>query len=270
MINILYAGNHKVFNGILLSLMSICKNTKESLNVFILTADVTELNTDYKPIKNEDINFLNNYLQQKNKTSKATLITLDKEFNNWILKSRNKLSKYTPFSFLRLFADEIKQLPNKIIYFDTDIMCPGNIKELFQIDVSNYEFAAVLDFNGKRFINPKYFNSGVMLMNLKKIRNTNLLKKAKELCLTRKMAFPDQTALNKLATEVKYIPNKFNEQHKLKKDTIVQHFCKRIKWLPFFHTQNVKPWQIDDVQNKYKIDIYNDIYKEYINLINIK
>ena len=263
MINILFGGNYKVFDGILLCVMSITKNTKEALNVFILTADVTELNPQYKPIKSEDVLFLNNYLKQKNKHSKATLIKLGSEFNEWIHLSKNQLNTYTPFAFLRLFSDTIKELPKKIIYLDTDIMVPGNIKELFNIDINDYELAAVRDLNGQWFIGANYFNSGVLLMNLKKIKETNLLQKVKQMCLTKKMAFPDQSALNKLTTKIKYLPRKFNEQHKLKKDTIIQHFCKRIKWLPFFKTQNIKQWQIDDVQNVYKIHAYDDIYEEF-------
>lgn len=266
MINLLFGGNYKVFDGIFLCLMSVCKNTKEPINVFILTADVTELNPEYKPIKKTDITFLNNYLKAKNVNNNVTLIKLGKNFNNWILKSKNQLNKYTPFAFLRLFADTINELPEKIIYLDTDIMCPGDISTLFNIDIKNYELGAVLDHNGQWFISSTYFNSGVLLMNLKKIKETKLFEKVKHMCCTKKMAFPDQSALNKLSTQVLYLPRKFNEQFKLKHNTIIQHFCKRIKWLPIFHTQNIKPWNIKDVQNIYKIHAYDDIYKEYQNL----
>jgi len=266
MINLLFGGNYKVFDGILLCLMSICKNTKEIINVFILTADVREINPEYKPIQKEQVKFLTEYIQNFNKNNKVTLITLGKDFNEWILKSSNKLNTYTPFAFLRLFADSIKELPEKIIYLDTDIMVAGDIKELFDVNIDNYEIAAVKDNLGKWFIAPKYFNSGVLLMNLKTIKQTHLLHKVKQLCQTKKMAFPDQTALNKLATKVLYLPRKFNEQHKLKNDTIIQHFCKRIKWLPIIKTQNIKPWQIKEVQNVYKIHAYDDIYKEFLNI----
>ena len=116
--------------------------------------------------------------------------------------------------------------------------------------------------------NEKCIKTSKCTENLKKIKETHLLEKVKELCLSKKMAFPDQSALNKLTTKILYLPSKFNEQHKLKKDTIIQHFCKRIKWLPIFHTQNIKPWHINDVHNKYKIHIYDDVYKEYQNLKN--
>ena len=157
-------------------------------------------------------------------------------------------------------------MPDKLIYLDTDILVPGDISRLFNIDISNYELAAVRDHNGQWFIGANYFNSGVLLMNMKKIKETKLLEKVKDMCLTKKMAFPDQTALNKLATSVLYLPRKFNEQNKIKKDTIIQHFCKRIKWLPIFKTQNIKPWQIKEVQNIYKIHNYDELYKEYIEL----
>ncbi len=262
MINILFGGNYKVFDGMLLCLMSMTKHTKEQLNVYVLTADVTELNPDYKPVKSEDIAFMEKYIQKTNPNSSVKLITLGKEFNEWIMKSQNKLNAYTPFAFLRLFADKVEDLPNKIIYLDTDIMLNGDIKELFDIDISEHELGVVLDRYGRFFINPKYFNSGVLLMNMEKIRESNLFERVKEMCLNKKMGFPDQTALNKCSTKKLYLPRKFNEQGNPRKDTIVQHFSKRIVWFPF-HTINIKQYHIDKVQNKYKIHNYDDIYEEY-------
>ena len=103
----------------------------------------------------------------------------------------------------------------------------------------------------------------MLLMNLKKIRENKLFDKVKKMCVEKKMSFPDQSALNKCTKQKLYLPRKFNEQGNLRKDTVIQHFSKRIKWLPFFHTQNVKPWQIDLVHSKYKWHQYDDIYKIY-------
>lgn len=263
MINILFGGNYKTFDGILLCLMSITKHTKEALNVFILTAEVTELHPDYKPLSKQDVKFLEDYIKQTNPKSKITLILLDKTFNNWVAKSKNKLSSYTPFAFLRLFADEVENLPNKIIYLDTDIMVNGDIIELYNTNIENYELGVVKDRYGRFLINPFYFNSGMLLMNLKKIKETNLLKKVREMCFNKKLAFPDQSALNKYCKYKIYLPRKFNEQGNLRKDTVVHHFSKKFKLFPLFHTINIKPWQINEVQNIYKCHAYDDIFKEY-------
>lgn len=265
MINILFGGNFKVYDGILLCLLSMTKHCKDKLNIFILTANVTNLNPDYKPITKQQINQLNQVVKKVNHESQVTLIKLGKEFNSWVENSSNKLSSYTPFAFLRLFADHIK-LPEKIIYLDTDIMINGDINELFSIDISKHEIGVVLDRYGHFFIKPKYFNSGMLLMNLKKIKESNLLEKVRAFCARKKMAFPDQTALNKYCKNKLYLPRKFNEQGKIKNDTIVHHFSKKIKWFPFFRTINIKPWQIKDVQEKYKCYNYDDVYKEYLHI----
>ena len=263
MINILFGGNHKVFDGILLCLMSMTKHCKSPLNVYILTASLTDLNPEYTPITKNQVATLENIIKQANPNNSINLIVIGNEFNDWVLNSSNKLSTYTPFAFLRLFADKIKELPEKIIYLDTDIMINGNIQELFDIDITNFELGIVKDRYGHFFIKPNYFNSGMLLMNMKKIKESGLLEKVKNICANKKMAFPDQSALNKCCKEKLYLPRKFNEQGKLKNNTIVHHFSKRIKWFPFFHTLNIKPWQIEEVHKTYKCHNYDDIYEEY-------
>ncbi|MBQ9795540.1 MAG: hypothetical protein IJW36_01075 [Clostridia bacterium] len=266
MINILFGGNEKVFDGILLCLLSMTKHTKSRLNVYILSADISELNPNYIPFTEKQISKLNQVVKNTNPNSNVNLVILGKDFNNWILNSKNKLNSYTPFAFLRLFADTINELPEKIIYLDTDIMINGNIQDLYDIDISNYELGVVRDRYGHFFIKPNYFNSGMLLMNMKKIKESNLLEKVKHTCTNKKMAFPDQSALNKCCKHKLYLPRKFNEQGKLRKDTIVHHFSKKIKWLPYFHTINIKPWQIKDVQTKYNCNNYDDIYDEYLKI----
>ena len=66
MINILFGGNYKVYDGILLCLLSMTKHCGEELNIFVLTADVTELNKDYKPLTNKQIYILDEVLKYKN------------------------------------------------------------------------------------------------------------------------------------------------------------------------------------------------------------
>ena len=268
MINILFGGNEKVFDGILLCLLSMTKHTNQELNIYILSADVSELNPNFTPLQAKQIEILNQVVKKKNPKSNVNLVIMGQDFNNWINNSQNKLNSYTPFAFLRLFADKVEDLPDKIIYLDTDIMINGDIKELFDIDITNHELGIVRDRYGHFFIKPNYFNSGMLLMNMKNIKESKLLEKVKYTCTHKKMAFPDQSALNKCCKKKLYLPRKFNEQGKLRDDTVVHHFSKKIKWLPFFHTTNIKPWQIEEVQNKYKCHAYDDIYDEYRRIVN--
>ncbi len=261
MINIMFCGNDRVKDGLTLSIMSMIKHTAEALNIYVLTADLRDIDPSFSPINQSTIDRLNSLVKTKNELSSVKLIMLKQDFHDFAMKSQNCMSVYTPFAFLRLFADQL-DLPNKLLYLDVDIMVKDNIAKLFNNDIENFELAAVRDRYGKVFIDRNYFNSGVMLLNLAKIRKNNLFARVRNLVLTKKMSFPDQTALNKLTKSVLYLPRRFNEQGKAKKDTVIQHFSKRIVWIPF-HTINIKPWDIDKIHKRYKIFDFDDIYSEF-------
>ena len=50
MINILLCGNQKVFDGALTELISITNKTKETINCYIFTMELTRLKSEYKSI----------------------------------------------------------------------------------------------------------------------------------------------------------------------------------------------------------------------------
>ena len=125
-----------------------------------------------------------------------------------------------------------------------------------------------LDYYGKWFFKNKkikfnYINSGVLLLNLKKIRETKLLKRARQMCQNKKMFMPDQSSLNKLSLSKKIEKRKYNEQRKLKKDTVFQHFTTSFRLFPLFHKVTIKPWDIEKVHKRLKIFEYDDILLEY-------
>ncbi len=264
--NILFGGNYKVYDGIMLCLLSMTKHTDQAINVYILTADVSELNPDYLPLTEQNRQDLEAIVKRKNPNSQVKLYCLGKDFNKWIAESQNRLSSYTPYTFLRLFAPHIDDMPDKIIYLDTDIMINGDISQLYNVDISNYELGVVLDRYGKFFINPKYFNAGMLLINMKEIQKTKLFDRVKDMCQNKKMSFPDQTALNKCCKNKLYLPRRFNEQGDLRKDTVVQHFTQRFTLWPYFHKVNIKPWHIEKVHTVRKNFAYDDIYDEYISI----
>lgn len=258
MINILYTGNDYVFKGIMLSVLSVIKHTNKDIHVYIVSMDID----NYKAINSDMVSILEKTIKEKNPNNEVTLINITDLFVNEMKDSKNINNFYTPYCLIRLFSD-LLDLPSKILYLDTDTMINKDIDELFSIDITNYEFAGVVDRLGRFFIDKNYINSGVLLLNLDMIRKTELFKKTRELVKTKKMAFPDQSALNKLKQYYLKIPSKYNSQRYLKKDTVVKHFCKSIRWLPIYHTINVKQWEVKSVHKRLKIHAYDDLYKKY-------
>ena len=57
MINVLYSGNYKVFDGLLISILSMVKHTDEPLNIMCLTMDLKELDKRYVAISKEQEKF---------------------------------------------------------------------------------------------------------------------------------------------------------------------------------------------------------------------
>ena len=278
MINLLFTGNDKVVNGLCIALVSIVKYCKEPLNVTILTMDLTNVDRSYKKIDTKDIKEIENYIKSVNAKSKIKLVDITNLFLKENKQSVNIENSYSPYAFLRLLADKVKEIKDKVLYLDIDVIAGGNIAELYNINVDDYEYAAVRDYYGKIFINKNYINSGVMLFNMAKVRDTQLFAKCREMVNTKKMLFPDQTALNKLGEKKLYLPRKFNSQRRCYKDDVIRHFCKSIRWYPYFeehnkagkkycepfskwfklfHTLNVKPWDLEGlhtVLNCYKYD----------------
>ena len=263
MINLMFCGNDKMFDGLLIALLSIAKNASEELNVYILTMDLTEKNKDYRPITQEQVKIIEDKIKEKNKKNKITLIDTSKLFKREMMKCINMNTHYTPYIFIRLLSDLIKELPNKILYLDCDIVCYRDIKEIYDTDISDYEIAAALDYLGRRMIHSKYMNSGVVLMNLDMIRKTKSFRTARKMCKGRKMMLPDQTAINKACKKKIWLDDKCNEQKKRREDTIIRHFSMTLKMFPIIHLENVKPWQIEAVHKRYKIYDYEDIIEEY-------
>ena len=66
-------------------------------------------------------------------------------------------------------------------------------------------------------------------------------------------------SLNKLSVGKKIEKRKYNEQRRLKKDTVFQHFTTSFRLLPFFHKVTIKPWDIERVHKGLKIFEYDDI-----------
>lgn len=162
--NVIYASddNYAWLMGI--SMISLFENNKESkeINVYLFGDKVSEEN-------------------------KKKLYSIAEKYNRSFcimdvndLKLPEKLytTTYPKSAYSRLFAyDLLPKDIEKVVYLDCDIIVMGNIQELYDKDVSNYAFMAVQDYlsNGyKRKIGLKntdtYINTGVMLLNLKKLR----------------------------------------------------------------------------------------------------
>lgn len=267
MINLLLCGNKKVFDGALTQLISITNRTKEDINCYIFTMDATRLKPEYVPIEDEQIEILNKVIKSKNINNNVKKIDVTKEYEEEFLGTANENAYCTPYTLLRLLADKIEEIPDKILYLDIDIMVGNDLTKLYNIDITNYEYAAVKEKYGCWIIRPDYINAGMLLLNMKKIKETGLLEKARNLLKRRKLLFADQDAIFWSTTKKLILPRIYNEQSKFnKKDTVICHFCKRLMFRPYPHTENYKQWNIEEVHKILKCFYFDEDLNEYLKL----
>lgn len=262
--NILYCGDANMENGILLSTLSLISCTEEELCVYILTAGMTQ--EKRFPISKDFENKLTKTLKRKNENSYASVIDISEIFFKNIPQANIK-TRFTPFCMLRLFADEVKEIPDRILYLDTDVLCRKDFVDFYNKKMADCDICGALDRYGKYFFKKSpfkfnYINSGVLLINMKRVRENKTFLKCRELCKNKKMFMPDQSALNKIC-EKNIISRIYNEQGDPNDKTVFQHFSTRFLFFPYIRTRTVKPWETERVKNVLKINDYNKLFESY-------
>ena len=266
--NILFCGDTHAQDGVLITTLSLLKNTSEELHLYILTMHLP----GFKPFSKKAANFIESLLKQKNTANTLTLIDCTNLFTKQV-PLQNMKTRFTPYAMLRLFADQLQQLPDRLLYLDDDIIVRKDISQFYKQDLHNTELVGVLDYWGRFFFHNlhtkkifDYLNSGVLLLNMPEIKHTQLFSRVRALMQVKKMFFPDQSAINKLATKKKIAPRRYNEQYRLQKDTVIQHFTTSFRFKPYFHILTVKPWDVERVHSVLHLHEYDDILNEYLKI----
>jgi len=137
----------------------ICnKNPDTYYNIYIITADLSEMEIE----KFYEFG-----------GSKADIHIIKAS-----LKKFKGIRQFAHVTFAACLKFDLPNLiPNqdKVLYLDSDVIVQKDLSDLFEININNYYAGVVKDIglinNDLNIIN--YFNSGIMLLNLKLMRGTN-------------------------------------------------------------------------------------------------
>ncbi len=248
-INIVFACDENFAAQLAVTIASILLNSKrhEKFIFFVLDGGISD-STKEKINKLKSVkDFSISYLEIRNEDFAECPIPVSSHFTK---------ATYYRFKLPSLLDTD------KVLYLDCDILVKKSLGSLYDIDLKNnyaavvediffsagllYERCSTLDVN-------KYFNAGVMLLNLKKMREDGIEKQCFEFAekYPNKIRWVDQCILNALfKNQVLFINQKYNFQHnsgfknidelyKKVKDIIILHFAGREKpW------RNEKPFLI--------------------------
>ena len=143
----------------------------ESFSFYVLNEKMSEINRKkilaLKKTKDFEINFID--------VDANAFIDFPIPRNRWTECKESTISR--PAYFKYLIANQLSHL-DKVLYLDCDILVINTLKELYNIDIGENYAAMVQDVENeklsKTFQLSNYFNTGVMLINLKKWREEKI------------------------------------------------------------------------------------------------
>ena len=161
--NVLYCGDEHIEDGLIISILSLLKNVKQELHIYVLTISLNLGEKQNKGISDLSIQILDERVKKQNSNNFVKKIDITELFNKNI-PIQNMETRFTPFCMLRLFSDLLPELPEKLLYLDTDVICRKDCIEFYNQDITNYELVGVLDYYGK------YLNSNKSNFNFGRIK----------------------------------------------------------------------------------------------------
>lgn len=187
---------------------------------------------------------------------------------------------YTCATYYRLFIMEMFPQYDKAIYLDCDMIVKGDISKLYNTNITNKLVAAVADqvvlMNDQFGMYPelilnisrnRYFNAGMLVMNLDQFRKQDIYNKFINLLTVR--SFPvaqDQDYLNLLCKgQVRFLPFSWNKAPT--KIGLISERCVKL----IHYNLGDKPWKTDNVlfgEYFWKYAKMTSFYEEILNFKN--
>ncbi len=169
-------GDYGYLDEIETTIKSIIFNNKE-VKIYVINPD----------IPHEWFINLNQYLNQIGSQ------IVDKKINQEYLNDVNSTFRgIKNIAFARILIPKLIN-ENKVLYLDCDIVVDANLDELFNIDLENKWVCGVRDYQV-----PSEFNSGVLLINNKKWKESNIVSSLLEKAKDPNLRNGDQTVINEV------------------------------------------------------------------------
>ena len=202
-IKIVYISDNNYVNYLRTSIKSIVANKKKNSKVEIYVIGVNLSKKNSKKILRES----------KNNVHISLIKTSGKDLK--FLKGRSSLNRHvTGADNAKFFISSFLKNVDKVLYLDSDTIILKDLSELYNTNLDDNYVGAVDDWQTGWYENKskRYFNNGVMLLNLKKILEDDIETKLIDFKLNDKInRFVTQDAFNNIMYDkVVFLPLIYN------------------------------------------------------------
>ena len=246
MMNIMFAANDALVDGLELAIWSLLKHNHDTeVNIYVATMNIIIQSNDgvreFRRIDDRQRKWLKKIVGYVGQ-GKADICFLDCEelYHQYLEKSVNANTPFTPYAGLRLIADKLLPDIDDLLYLDTDTAIQGPIEGMYHkyINENPYNYAA--SYASKACDGKGEMVSGVLLMNLKRMRETGFLNIARDNYNNNLYRYPDQMALRD-AGECMRLPETYGYMEELEScyyDPVILHFTNKLS--PKIYNQSIR------------------------------
>lgn len=218
-LNISYGIDENYLDGVGVSITSVLINNRINIDFYIICDKYTQSFVDKIEALAQEFKI------------KISLYLI----NVKCLEVLPKTQVWSRAMYFRLFAfDYLFHKLDKLLYLDADVICKGSLEYLLDLDLNDNVAAVVKDVDSIQSkvnerlpsfnLQGRYFNSGVVLINLRQWAENRLTERALSL-LTGKdgsatvFKYPDQDVLNILLRDkVYFLPREYNTIYTIKSE----------------------------------------------------
>lgn len=242
-INMLLSVNKKFLEHTEELITSLLHYSSKKLNIYLMYVQDELSQEDLKHIEN----FVNNM-----GNGKVFPVLFDTKHLEGMPVTDDEGAFFGMEAYGRLFcAFKLPKEVEKILYLDADMICTGDIAELYNIDFEDKMWVACRDNGIKEKdlnrlglpLNYPYINSGMLLINVNKIRKMYTEKDMSKMIrdVYEVLIYPDQDFINKVFwNDIKIVENKYNL---VAKD--IRYKDLKEKPLIIHYAGSAKPWSED-------------------------
>ncbi|MFC6171463.1 glycosyltransferase family 8 protein [Loigolactobacillus jiayinensis] len=190
----------------------LINNLTNTFNFYVFTDHLTTENQ--LQLKRLELEYVN--------CAKINFLTVDEALFKGVVTDDRIIKS----AYYRIYAANLLPKLDRILYLDCDLICTSSLEALWNTPLNGKIIAAVEDAGyvdrlaemGVKAQHNFYFNSGVMLIDLKRWRENNMTEKVMTFIKRHpeKLQYHDQDALNAvLADKWYYLHPKYNMQSRL-------------------------------------------------------
>jgi lipopolysaccharide biosynthesis glycosyltransferase len=241
-------------NHLIVTIYSLLKNNpNEKIHVHVVASDLT---TDSKAVIDA--------LKEFHAALEISYHKADPAMISGLAMTMDYISSVTYYRLL--LAEIIPKNIDTLLYLDADIAIHGKLSELFATDLGGAYAAGVPDIYlnedaaYKQKISLKsgtYYNAGVLLLNLKKMRQSGVTKKLLANAKKKAHEYQDQDAINITFDSIVTLDRQYNYQIKDKQYDTLPGDAMAI----LHYSGSMKPWnrdrpydQFSTIYDRYKLD----------------